>query len=117
VRDAAIALEREGFGPVSSTEDLQEGVSAFTEKRKPIFLDGRADVILGFEPLETLRNLKSALEKTLVLMNNEAISPPGLTTKMMNYPSLEEITEKIHGFTKNLVVMEAAKLVKKPEAS
>jgi len=110
VRDAAIALEREGFGPVSSTEDLQEGVSAFTEKRKPIFLDGRADVILGFEPLETLRNLKSASEKTLVLMNNEAISPPGLTTKMMNYPSLEEITEKIHGFTKNVVVMEAAKL-------
>jgi enoyl-CoA hydratase len=35
--DAAITLEREGFGVVASTEDLQEGVSAFTEKRKPIF--------------------------------------------------------------------------------
>jgi enoyl-CoA hydratase len=35
--DAAIALEREGFGVVSSTEDLQEGVSAFMEKRKPAF--------------------------------------------------------------------------------
>ena len=35
--DAAIALEREGFGVVASTEDLQEGVSAFTEKRKPTF--------------------------------------------------------------------------------
>ena len=35
--DAAIALEREGIGVVSSTEDLQEGVSAFTEKRKPEF--------------------------------------------------------------------------------
>ena len=35
--DAAIALEREGFGVVSSTEDLQEGVSAFMEKRKPMF--------------------------------------------------------------------------------
>ncbi len=35
--DAAIALEREGFGVVASTEDLQEGVSAFTEKRKPSF--------------------------------------------------------------------------------
>ena len=35
--DAAIALEREGFGVVSSTEDLQEGVSAFMEKRKPVF--------------------------------------------------------------------------------
>ncbi|MEM4480499.1 MAG: enoyl-CoA hydratase-related protein [Candidatus Bathyarchaeia archaeon] len=35
--DAAIALEREGFSVVASTEDFQEGVSAFTEKRKPIF--------------------------------------------------------------------------------
>jgi len=35
--DAAIALEREGFGVVASTEDLQEGVSAFIEKRKPTF--------------------------------------------------------------------------------
>jgi enoyl-CoA hydratase len=35
--DAALAMEREGFGVVASTEDLQEGVSAFTEKRKPTF--------------------------------------------------------------------------------
>ena len=35
--DVALALEREGFGVVASTEDLQEGVSAFTEKRKPAF--------------------------------------------------------------------------------
>ncbi len=35
--ESAIALEREGFGIVGSTEDLQEGVSAFTEKRKPTF--------------------------------------------------------------------------------
>ncbi|MEM3577287.1 MAG: enoyl-CoA hydratase-related protein [Candidatus Bathyarchaeia archaeon] len=35
--DVALALEREGFGVVASTEDLQEGVSAFTEKRKPVF--------------------------------------------------------------------------------
>jgi enoyl-CoA hydratase len=35
--DSALALEREGFAVVASTEDLKEGVSAFTEKRKPIF--------------------------------------------------------------------------------
>ena len=33
--ESALALEREGFGVVASSEDLQEGVSAFTEKRKP----------------------------------------------------------------------------------
>ncbi len=35
--DSALELEREGFGVVASTEDLKEGVSAFTEKRKPNF--------------------------------------------------------------------------------
>ena len=35
--DSALALEREGFGVVASTEDLQEGVNAFTGKRKPVF--------------------------------------------------------------------------------
>jgi enoyl-CoA hydratase len=35
--DFALALEREGFCVVASTEDLQEGVKAFTEKRKPMF--------------------------------------------------------------------------------
>lgn len=35
--DSALALEREGFGVVASTEDLQEGVKAFIEKRKPVF--------------------------------------------------------------------------------
>jgi enoyl-CoA hydratase len=33
--ESALALEREGFGVVASSEDLQEGVSAFTEKRQP----------------------------------------------------------------------------------
>ena len=35
--DSALELEREGFGVVASSEDLKEGVSAFTEKRKPLF--------------------------------------------------------------------------------
>jgi len=35
--ESALALEREGFGVVASTEDLQEGVRAFTEKRKATF--------------------------------------------------------------------------------
>jgi indolepyruvate ferredoxin oxidoreductase beta subunit len=70
-------------------------------------------VLLGFEPLETLRNLKFASEKTLIIMSNEKIPPTELAAKMMKYPSMEEIVEKIHCFTKNVTVVEAAKLAKK----
>jgi len=79
----------------------------------PTILEGQADVLLGFEPLETLRNLKFASKKTLVIMSAEAIPPTELTAKMIKYPSLEEVEEKIHCFTENIIVVEAAKLAKK----
>jgi indolepyruvate ferredoxin oxidoreductase beta subunit len=79
----------------------------------PTVLDGQADVLLGFEPLETLRNLKFASEKTLIIMSDEKIPPTELAAKMMKYPCMEEIVEKIHCFTKNVTVVEAAKLAKK----
>jgi indolepyruvate ferredoxin oxidoreductase beta subunit len=91
-------------GSVTSNIRVGEKVLA------PTALEGNGDVLLGFEPLETLRNLKFTSENTLILMNDESISPPGLTTKMISYPSQDKIIEKIHGFTKNVVIIDAAKL-------
>jgi indolepyruvate ferredoxin oxidoreductase beta subunit len=76
----------------------------------PTVLDGRADVILGFEPLETLRNMKFASEKTLVLMSDEMIFPSGVADGSMKYPSLEEVLMQVKGFTKNVVVVEAVRM-------
>ncbi|MDH7477301.1 MAG: indolepyruvate ferredoxin oxidoreductase subunit beta [Candidatus Bathyarchaeota archaeon] len=94
-------------GAVVSTVRIGENVFA------PTVLDGHADVLLGFEPFETLRNLKFASEKTLVIMSEERIPPTELTAKMMPYPSLKEVEEKIHVFTKNLIIVDAPKLAKK----
>jgi indolepyruvate ferredoxin oxidoreductase beta subunit len=79
----------------------------------PTVLDGQADVLLGFEPLETLRSLRFASEKTLVIMSDERIAPTELAAKGVNYPSLKEIIEKIRGFSKKVVVVEAVRLAKK----
>jgi len=79
----------------------------------PTVLEGQADMLLGFEPIETLRNLKFASEKTLVIMSAEAIPPTELAAKMAKYPSPEEIIEKVHRFTENIIVVEATKLAKK----
>jgi indolepyruvate ferredoxin oxidoreductase beta subunit len=79
----------------------------------PTVLEGQADVLLGFEPLETLRNLKYVSERTLVMMSDEKIPPAELAAKMARYPSMEEMTEKIHYFTESVAVVEVAKLAKK----
>jgi indolepyruvate ferredoxin oxidoreductase beta subunit len=46
-------------------------------------------------------------------MSDERIPPTELAAKMMKYPSMEEIVEKIHRFTKNVIIVETAKLAKK----
>jgi indolepyruvate ferredoxin oxidoreductase beta subunit len=78
----------------------------------PTVLDGRANVLLAFEPLETVRNLRVVSEKTLVLMSDERIPPTELSAKKIKYPSMEEILAKIHHFTKKVIVIETVKLAK-----
>jgi indolepyruvate ferredoxin oxidoreductase beta subunit len=94
-------------GAVVSNVRIGENVLA------PTVLEGQADVLLGFEPLETLRSLRFASKKTLVIMNTEAIPPIELSAKMMKYPGLEEIEKKIRNFTKRVIAVEAARLAKK----
>ena len=76
-------------------------------------LDGQADVLLGFEPLETVRNLRCASEKTLVMMNSQRIPPAELAANNSRYPSVEEVLAKIHVFTSKVVVVEATELAEK----
>lgn len=76
----------------------------------PSVLDGQADILLGFEPIETLRNVKYASEKTLIIMGDEKIPPPGLTLKGKCYPKVEEILERLRRFSKKIVIVEATRL-------
>lgn len=98
-------------GAVVSTVRIGRNVLA------PTVAEGQADVLLGFEPLETLRSLKYVSEKTLVMMSSEKIPPTELSAKNVKYPSIEEVVKKIHGFTRNVVVAEAARFAKEAGSS
>jgi len=93
-------------GAVVSCVRIGESVMA------PTVIDGQADVLLGFEPLETARNLKYASEKTLVIMSSERIPPTELAIKDLKYPSIEEMKQKIHCFTEKLIVVPAPELAR-----
>jgi indolepyruvate ferredoxin oxidoreductase beta subunit len=98
-------------GTVVSTVRMGENVLT------PTVVEGLADMLLGFEPLETLRNVKYASEKTLVIVSSEQIPPTELSAKNIKYPSMEDIVKKIHGFTRNVVVVETARLAKEAGSS
>lgn len=91
-------------GAVTSSVRIGENVAS------PTVLEGQADVLIGFEPLETLRNLKFASERTLVIMSDEKIPPTELAAKNIAYPSIEDILEKIKRFTDNVIVVETERL-------
>jgi indolepyruvate ferredoxin oxidoreductase beta subunit len=67
---------------------------------------------VGFEPIETVRSLRFASEKTLVLMSNERISPSELAAKKMTYPDMKDIVEKTHWFTEKIIIVETEKLAR-----
>jgi indolepyruvate ferredoxin oxidoreductase beta subunit len=78
-----------------------------------IVRDGSADVLLGFEPLETLRSLKSASNKTLVIMSSDRIPPTELAAKAIAYPDMQDIQAKLRLFTNKIVIVEAVELARK----
>jgi indolepyruvate ferredoxin oxidoreductase beta subunit len=80
-------------------------------------LEGQADVLVGFEPLETIRNLKFVSERTLVIMSDERVSPTELAAKKIEYPRFHEIVEKIYLFTKKLTIVQTEKLAKEAGSS
>lgn len=93
-------------GAVTSNVRIGENVSS------PTVLEGQADVLLGFEPLETLRNLKYASDKTVVVMSDEKIPPTELAAKNIAYPSMKEVIAKINRFTTSVIVVETGKLAR-----
>jgi indolepyruvate ferredoxin oxidoreductase, beta subunit len=52
---------------------------------------GQADILLGFEPLETLRALCSLRPGGLVVSNSDPVPPIGVTCGKENYPDMDRI--------------------------
>jgi indolepyruvate ferredoxin oxidoreductase beta subunit len=104
---------------VSETHGMaQRGGAVLTAVRigpsvlAPTVLEGQADVLVGFEPIETLRSLKYASERTLVVMSLERIPPGDLAVRNLKYPSIEDIVEKVRLFTTSVVLVDAARLAR-----
>ena len=60
----------------------------------PRITSGEADILLGFEPLETLRALPYLRPGGLIISNSEPTYPVGVTTGQETYPEPEFIQSK-----------------------
>jgi indolepyruvate ferredoxin oxidoreductase beta subunit len=78
----------------------------------PIVPDGQADVILGFEPVETLRAMVKAGPHTLVVTNTYPVVPANVSMKGEAYPDPLDTVEKIRAICPNVIALNATESAK-----
>ena len=89
-----------------------ESAIIFGDAQSTIISDGEADVLVGFEPLESLRALNKCNANTVVITSLAPLSPFTVTTGSSVYPALSELQELIRQKTAKLIVFDAAALAK-----
>ena len=89
-----------------------ESAVVFGDAASTIISDAEADVLLGFEPSETLRALNKCNADTVVITNTAPLPPFTVAIGQGTYPDLQEMQELIRNKTARLIAFDAQTLAK-----
>jgi len=89
-----------------------ESAIVFGDARSTIISDGEADVLVGFEPAETLRALNKCNPQTTVISNMAPLPPFTVSIGRGTYPELNQIKQIIQAKTARLIALDAAQLAR-----
>ena len=89
-----------------------ESSLVFGDAKSTIISDGEADVLVGFEPAETLRALPKCNTDTVVITNLAPLMPYTVNIGQGVYPDLKRLQELIRKKTARLIAFNAAALAK-----
>ena len=89
-----------------------ESAVVFGDAQSTIISDGEADVLLGFEPSETLRALNKCNAQTVVITNTAPLPPFTVAIGKGIYPDLKEMQKLIRSKTAKLIAFDAQALAK-----
>ena len=90
-----------------------ESALVFGDATSTIISNGEADLLVGFEPAETLRALNKCNPNTVVITNLAPLMPFTVNIGQGVYPDLKELQELIRRKTAKLIAFNAADLAKK----
>ena len=79
----------------------------------PIVSDGEADILIGFEPLETMRTLGKCNKETVVITNTHPIPPFTVSIGQGIYPPVDEILDLIYTKVDNVIALNGNELAAK----
>ncbi len=89
-----------------------ESAMLFGDGASTVISDGEADVLVGFEPSETLRALKKCNKETVVVTNLAPLPPFTVAMGKGVYPDLARLQELIRAKTGKLIALDALELAR-----
>lgn len=89
-----------------------ESAIVFGDATSTIISDGEADILVGFEPSETLRALNKCNEKTVVISNLSPIPPFTVAIGRGVYPDLDKMQELVKAKASRFIALDAVALAK-----
>ncbi len=89
-----------------------ESAIVFGDAQSMLISDAEADVLLGFEPCETLRALNKCNTRTVVIANTAPLPPFTVAIGKGTYPDLNQLEDLIRAKTRRLVAFDALALAK-----
>ncbi len=89
-----------------------ESAIVFGDSDSTIISDGEADVLVGFEPSETIRAINKCNSGTVVITNLSPLPPFTVAIGKGKYPDLNKVQDLIRAKTANLIAFDAADLAK-----
>jgi len=78
----------------------------------PIVSDAEADVLIGFEPVETLRALSKCNKDTVVITNTSPLPPFTVSVGQGVYPPMDEIMGLIHAKAGKVIALDGNAMAK-----
>lgn len=76
----------------------------------PLEATGGADLIMGFEPVETVRSMRLGSRDTAVLMNLDPMYPGNVAAGFDTYPEIDALLSDIRSRNGRVVTVEATKI-------
>ena len=89
-----------------------ESALVFGDAKSTIISDGEADVLVGFEPSETLRALNKCNSKTVVITNLSPLPPFTVAIGKGVYPDLDALQALIRKKVSTFIAFDAVSLAK-----
>jgi indolepyruvate ferredoxin oxidoreductase, beta subunit len=89
---------------------IVESAVLMGDATSPIVSEGEADVLLGFEPIETLRALPKCNKESVVITNTHPVPPFTVSVGQGTYPPVDEILALIQSKAKKVIALDGTAL-------